>query len=154
MTGGKRLKVALVSSHGGHFTEILTLKDVFEEHETFFITYEGITPSRLERAYFISNKWFRNPFHFAGALIKVFRILHKERPEVIFSTGAEIAIPIFFLSKFLFRCRLIYVECSAQVTTPSFTGKILYYITDLFLVQWKPLLKKYGPRARYEGGLI
>jgi UDP-N-acetylglucosamine:LPS N-acetylglucosamine transferase len=147
-------KIGLISSHGGHLTEILSLKDVCEGWDTFFVTYEGVAPSRLDNVYFIKNGWFRNPIHVFLIWIKVFSILIKERPRVLFSTGAEIAIPIFLVGKFLFGCKLIYLECSAQVTTPSLTGRLLYRFTDLFLVQWEPLLKCYGPKAIYRGGLI
>lgn len=147
-------KIGLVSSHGGHLTEILSLKSVCEGWDTFFVTYEGIAPSRLDNVYFIKNGWFRNPVHLFLIWFKVFSILLKERPKALFSTGAEIAIPIFLVGKFLFGCKLIYLECSAQVTTPSLTGRVLYWFSDLFLVQWEPLLKSYGPKALYRGGLI
>jgi len=73
---------------------------------------------------------------------------------VLFSTGAELAIPSFFIGKFFFRTKLIYLECSAQVYSPSLTGKWVYPITNLFMVQWEPLLNQYGPKAIYVGGLI
>jgi beta-1,4-N-acetylglucosaminyltransferase len=87
-------------------------------------------------------------------VIKIFFILLKERPAILFSTGSEIAIPSFYLGKLLFRTKLIYLECSAQVYQASLTGRLVYPITDLFLVQWKPLLKRYGTKAKYVGGLI
>jgi hypothetical protein len=34
------------------------------------------------------------------------------------------------------------------------TGKWVYPITDLFLVQWESLLTQYGPKAKHVGGLI
>ncbi len=146
-------KVALVSSHGGHLAEMLALKEVFAGCEVFYITYEGTTPGNLPRAYFLK------PFHnsvtgFIAVWYRVFGILRKERPQAVFSTGAEIALPVFFIAKLFFGCRLAYLECSAQVSTPSLTGRIVYPIADLFLVQWETLLAKYGSRAQYRGGLI
>ena len=89
----------------------------------------------------------------AGILTIVYVFL-KERPRVLFSTGAEIAIPAFYIGKLLFRTKLIYLECSAQVDHRSLTGRWVYPIADLFLVQWESLLSQYGPRAKYVGGLI
>ncbi len=150
---GKRKKVALVSSHGGHLTEILALREVFEGHDAFFITYEGTSSATLSPAHRI-KKFHDHPLRVFTVWAEIFSILKKERPDIIFSTGAEIAIPVFYLAKLFFRCRLVYLECSAQVATPSLTGRIVYPIADLFLVQWEPLLAKYGPRALYRGGLI
>lgn len=150
---GKRKKIALVGSHGGHLTEILALRGAFEGHDVFFITYEGATSASLSPAYRI-KKFHDHPLRVFTVWAEIFRILRKERPDVVFSTGSEIAIPVFYLAKFFFRCRLIYLECSAQVSTPSLTGRVVYPITDLFLVQWEPLLEKYGRCALYRGGLI
>ncbi len=150
----KKKKVALVSSHGGHLTEMLCLSDVFEGYETFHITYNATTPSMLRNCHFLSNKWFKNPLYFFPTLFTILKIMQKEKPEIIFSTGAEIAVPVFWIAKIFTNSRLIYMECSAQVTTPSMTGKALYNISDIFLVQWEPLLEKYGTKAKYCGSLI
>lgn len=127
---GKRKKIALVSSHGGHLTEILALRETFEGHDTFFITYEGTSSETLSPANRI-KKFHNHPLRVFTVWAEIFGILRKERPDIIFSTGAEIAIPVFYLAKLFFRCRLIYLECSAQVTTPSLTGRIVYPIADL-----------------------
>ncbi len=147
------MKIALVSSHGGHLTEVLALKDVFKGHRTFFITYQGQTPAGLAPAYFL-KKFHDNLFEVVAVWFRVVRIFWRERPDLVFSTGAEIAIPVFFVAKFLFGCKLAYLECSAQVKSRSLTGRIVYPICDLFLVQWEHLLVKYGKKARYCGGLI
>ncbi len=76
-----------------------------------------------------------------------------EKPNVIISTGSNITIPIFILGKLL-GCKTIYIECSAQVRTPSLSGKICYLFADLFIVQWKYLLNRYGNKAVYGGLLI
>lgn len=146
-------KIGLICSHGGHFTEMLQLREAFEGYPTFLLTYMEKATLNRENAYYIKNIG-RGPFALIVGIIKILSILLKERPDILFSTGSEIAIPAFFLGKFLFRTKLIYLECSAQVFYPSWTGRFVYPITDLFLVQWEPLLKRYGPKAKYVGGLI
>jgi UDP-N-acetylglucosamine:LPS N-acetylglucosamine transferase len=149
----KNEKIALICSPGGHFVEVLQLLAAFEGYSIFFLTYEEKATLNRKNTYYIMN-FARNPFYLITGVLKILFIFLKERPKVLFSTGAEIAIPTFYIGKFLFRTRLIYLECSAQVYHPSLTGKWVYPITDLFLVQWKPLLRQYGPRAKYVGGLI
>ncbi|MCC6699576.1 MAG: glycosyltransferase [Candidatus Hydrogenedentes bacterium] len=128
------------------------LLDAFAGHDTFFFCYDADTTRRLERAYLIPNM-ARNPLEFLKNLGRAFRVFRKERPDLVVSTGAEIAIPLILVSK-LFRIPSIYVECGAQVTTPSFTGRIMYWLADRFYVQWPELREVYGPRARFEGSLI
>jgi beta-1,4-N-acetylglucosaminyltransferase len=145
-------KIGLICSAGGHFTEMLQLREAFKGHRIFLITYREKATLNQENTYYLET--WRSPTGFIVGLMKIFIIFLKEKPDILFSTGSEIAVPPFYLGKFLFRTKLIYLECSAQVYRPSLTGRCVYPITDLFLVQWEFLLKKYGPKAKYVGGLI
>ena len=146
-------KIGLIGSHGGHFVEILQLLEAFEGYPYFFLTYNEKATFNQKNTYYITN-FAKNPFSLITGILKIFFTFLKERPRVLFSTGAELAIPSFFIGKFFFRTKLIYLECSAQVYSPSLTGRWVYPITDLFMVQWEPLLNRYGLKATYVGGLI
>ena len=146
------IKICLTCSHGGHLTEMLALLDAFEGHEIFYFCYDAETTRVLPRAYLVPNM-ARNPIEFAKNLFRVARIFRKERPDLIVSTGAEIAIPVVIIAK-LFRAETLYIECGAQVAHPSVTGRVMYWLADTFLVQWPELLKAYGPRAQFRGSLI
>jgi beta-1,4-N-acetylglucosaminyltransferase len=146
-------KIGLVCSPGGHLVEVLQLLEALEGHPFFFLTYKEKATLHRKNTYYIMN-FARNPFYLVIGILKILFIFLKERPRVLFSTGAEIAIPSFYIGKFLFRTKLIYLECSAQVYHPSLTGRWVNPITDLFLDQWEPLLRRYGPKAKYVGGLI
>ena len=148
----RRLKICLACSHGGHLTEMLQLQQAFEGHDTFYFCYDAETTRVLSRAYLVPNM-ARNPIEFLKNLFRLIRIFWKERPDLIVSTGAEIAIPAVLIGK-LFRARSIYIECGAQVAQPSVTGRILYRFVDAFLVQWPELLHAYGGRAQFVGSLI
>jgi UDP-N-acetylglucosamine:LPS N-acetylglucosamine transferase len=149
----KTKKIGLICSPGGHLVEVLQLLEAFEGYPIFFLTYKEKATLNRKNTYWIMN-FARNPLYLIVGMLKILLIFLKEKPKVLFSTGAEIAIPSFYIGKFLFRTKLIYLECSAQVYSPSLTGRYVYPITDLFLVQWEPLLRQYGPKARYVGGLI
>jgi len=146
-------KIGLICSPGGHLVEVLQLMEAFEDHPFFFLTYGEKATIDRENTYYIGN-FAKNPFSLITGALRILYIFLKERPRVLFSTGAEIAIPSFYIGKFLFRTKLVYLECSAQVYHPSLTGKWVYPITDLFLVQWEYLLNQYGPKAKHVGGLI
>ena len=133
--------------------EVLQLLEAFEGHSYFILTYGEEATLNRKDTYYMRN-FARNPFFLITGILKILLIFFKERPKILFSSGAEIAIPAFYIGKFLFGAKLIYLECSAQVYRPSLTGKWIYPIADLFLVQWEPLLAQYGPGARYVGGLI
>jgi UDP-N-acetylglucosamine:LPS N-acetylglucosamine transferase len=87
------------------------------------------------------------------SFLRIFVLLKKENPDIIISTGAEIAIPVFIIGK-LMRIKMVYIESWCRVKTKSGAGRIAYYLADVFLVQWPGLLKLYGKKARYEGAII
>jgi UDP-N-acetylglucosamine:LPS N-acetylglucosamine transferase len=152
-----KVKICLVCSHGGHLTELLQLTEAFEDCETFFITYESVRTHQLQHKYLLKQstrtKLLGVMLGMVGALFSTFRILRKEKPDLIISTGAELAIPAFYLAK-LFRIKTIFIESWTRVVQPTGTGRIVYPVSDVFLVQWEQLLSKYGKKARYEGAIL
>ena len=146
------MKICLVCSHGGHLTEMLYLMEAFEGHETFFVTYDSPRTRQLERKYLLRNIG-KNPLLMACAFVSMLRILLKGRPGLIVSTGSEIAIPAFYIARLL-GIKTIFIESWTRVDRPTGTGKLVYPVSDVFLVQWEQLLAKYGRKARYEGGII
>lgn len=146
------MKICLTCSHGGHLTEILQLMEAFEGHEVFFITYEGPRSIGLDKKYIVKNIGF-NPIKLLASIPIITSALLREKPDFIISTGSEIAIPVFYIGK-LMGIKTIFIESLCRVKEPSATGKIVYPVTNIFLVQWKPLLNKYGSKAQYKGSVF
>jgi beta-1,4-N-acetylglucosaminyltransferase len=134
---------------------MLELVAAFDEHELTFVTYHSARVEELKERYqvYALRNIGVNPFLLLSSLPAAWSILRREKPDVLVSTGSEIAIPFFMLAKLL-RIRTIYIELCCRVTSPSRTGKLLYPIADTFLVQWPQLIDVYGAKARYEGGLL
>jgi UDP-N-acetylglucosamine:LPS N-acetylglucosamine transferase len=147
-----RPKLALVSSHGGHLTELLELSLAFEGCDVFYFCYDADTTRRLPNAYLTPNRPY-SPLQFLRNLVRLHAIFRNERPDLLLSTGAEIAIPAFLVAKLL-HVPTIYIECGAQVTRPSVTGRLLVNLADRFYVQWPELVGAYKGRANYAGSLV
>lgn len=90
--------------------------------------------------------------HFIKIFTRAMKILSKEKPEFIITTGALIAFPFCLCAKIM-RCKVIYIESFARVNNRSLTGRLVYPFADLFLVQWESLLEFY-PKAKYVGGIF
>jgi UDP-N-acetylglucosamine:LPS N-acetylglucosamine transferase len=148
------IKICIACSAGGHLTEILTLKSVFRKYNHFFVTFkrEDIK-TRLwkENIYFVSDPK-RNPFKFLLNFFQSLKIFLKEKPDLVITNGAGVVIPLCYIAKF-FGSKVIFIESLAAVFKPSLSGRIIYPIANLFIVQWKRLLKFY-PKAIYGGTLI
>jgi len=145
------MKLCLVCSQGGHMTELLELKSAWVDHDIFFITYRS-QRELTARAYTFDNLT-KYPLTIIPLFFASFTIFRKERPDWVISDGAEIAIPVFVAAK-LCRIKTMFIESICRVNTPSFTGRVVYPIADVFLVQWSSLLSKFGSKARYVGGVF
>ena len=149
----KRKKVLLVSDPGGHLTELLVLGKAFDQAwEKTYVTFPEEFAKLENCHYFRRSRWIQ--WDIILFSIKMFRLLFIYKPDIVVSTGSYVGMIAIVLAKVFWRIPCIFMECSAQVYTPSKTGKIVYHFTDLFLVQWEELLTKYGNKAKYVGGLI
>lgn len=158
----KNIKIGIVCSPGGHLEDVLAIFEAFKENNVFLVsidfpTLRNFNYPGIDKLYYLK--------YFGDSIIEVFmtllvscytyfRIFLRERPQVIFSTGSEVAIPAFYIAKFLFRAKLIYLEQFTRVNTPSLTAKFIYGISDLFLVQRKSLLPAFGKKAKYAGSIL
>lgn len=150
------MKICLACSPGGHLSQMQRLMPAFEGNEYFFVTHRSEYSRHLENAYFIGYKegYIRERITWLKTIFIALRILLKERPDVVVSTGGgEIAIPFCYAGKLL-GARIIFIETLARVTTRSAAGRLIYPIADLFLVQWESLLKQYGKKAQHWGNVI
>ncbi|MBX0297772.1 PssD/Cps14F family polysaccharide biosynthesis glycosyltransferase [Haloarcula nitratireducens] len=143
----------MVCSFGGHLTELQSLSSAFDDHETFFVTYENFRTKELETRSYLLDPIHTDVRAMLKAIFQIGRIFVSERPDVVVSTGAEIAIPAFLWGTIL-GAETIFIESWCRVRTRSQTGRVVYPLSDLFLVQWPELLDSYGEKATYEGGVL
>jgi beta-1,4-N-acetylglucosaminyltransferase len=147
------LKVCIVSSCGGHLTEVRCLKAAYEHYDHFYVLNDHVQlPADMrERTDFISHS--ERDWRFVLNLWEAYRILRRERPRVILSTGAGPAVPFALVGRFLFGMRVVFVETITRVSSPSLTGRIMYWLSHEFFYQWKSL-QPFFPRGTYGGSLI
>ena len=149
------MKICLVGSSGGHLTHLYMLKAIWEEKERFWVTFDKddarslLKNEKMYPCYYPTNRSIK-------ALIKntkiAWRILRTEKPDLIISSGAAVAVPFFYLGKLL-GSKLIYIEVFDRIDAPTLTGKLVYPITDRFIVQWDEMKKIY-PKSIYLGSIF
>lgn len=156
----KKKKVLFISSTGGHLKELLQLKKLFNKYDSYLITEKTDSTKKLKNEYKekmgymvfgTKDHMLTYPFKLlANCFISLYYFI-KIRPKYIVTTGTHTAGPICYLGK-IFGSKVIYIETMANISKKTITGKIIYPIADLFIVQWKSMLKLY-PNAVY-GGFI
>lgn len=156
----KKKKVLFISSTGGHLKELLQLKKLFNKYDSYLITEKTDSTKKLKNEYKekmgymvfgTKDHMLTYPFKLlANCFISLYYFI-KIRPKYIVTTGTHTAGPICYLGK-IFGSKVIYIETMANISKKTITGKLIYPIADLFIVQWKSMLKLY-PNAVY-GGFI
>ncbi len=154
MAINKMKKICLAASTGGHLKEILQLKRFYKKHAYYFLTIkrpDGIDLSKREKVYFAKCP-SRNPLNFIFNCFQSLFVLLKENPDVIISTGADVALATCYFGK-LFGKKIIYIESFCRPIKPSVTGKLVYPIADVFIYQWKDL-EKFYPKGEFGGSIF
>lgn len=149
------MKVCFVTSSGGHLTHLIQLKEWWKDKERFWVTFEKEDSKSIlkdEKKYWCYFPTNRNIKNLIKNTVLAAKVLRKERPDIIISTGAAPAIPFFYLGK-LFGAKVIYIEVYDRIDKPTITGKIVYPISDLFILQWKEQ-KEFYPKGEVLGGLF
>ncbi len=146
------MKICIVSSVGGHLTEVRLLREIYEKFEHFYVLNDeaNLSDDMLGKTYFIKHSE-RDGWFFLN-LLEALSILYRERPEVILSTGAGPVVPFALVGK-LFGVKCIYIESMTRIHEPSLAGKLMYWLADDFFYQW-PELAKELPKATYGGPIL
>lgn len=140
-----KMKVCLVGSSGGHLTHLYMLKPFWEGKERFWVTFDKMDANSLLKdekkynCYFPTN---RNIWNLIRNTFLAIKVLRKEKPDIIISSGAAVAVPFFYIGKLL-GAKLVYIEVFDRIDKPTMTGKMVYPITDKFIVQWDEMKKVY-----------
>lgn len=102
-----------------------------------------------ERTYFVAHS--ERDWKVLLNVWEAWRIIRRERPTVIISTGAGVIVP-FALVGMLLGIPTIYIETYTSVTRPSLTGRIMRYLATEVIFHW-PTLRPYFPTGHYSRGI-
>lgn len=151
----KKVRIGLVSSAGGHTSQLLKLASAWRGHETFFVTTTGVVREQLREFGTVYVVGESNRQHLGLVLlvfVRCIKIVLKERPDVVISTGAAAGCMLCLLGK-LTGARVIWIDSITNVDRISLSGRMVRRIADLFLVQWPELAIRYN-KVEYVGPVI
>ena len=158
MSKNRKKKVMFISSTGGHLTQLLELKSIFEDYNYVLVTEKTDVTKSMKDKYKMSYlKYGSRKYILKYILVALFNLIKtiflfiKFRPQVIVTTGTHTAVPMCYIGK-IFGKKIIYIESFAQRNSPTLSGRMIYPIASTFVVQWENMLKFY-PKAKYWGGI-
>ncbi len=149
------MKICLVGSSGGHLTHLYMLKRFWKDQDRFWVTFDKedakslLKDEKMYSCYYPTNRSVK------GLVMNTrlaWNILRKEKPDLIISSGAAVAVPFFYLGK-LFGAKCIYIEVFDRIDHSTLSGRMIYPIADKFIVQWGEMKKIY-PKAINLGSIF
>ena len=160
------MKVAAISSAGGHWVQLQRLRLAWDDCQAIYITtkpeyaldVQADAKARdLSEPVFYTivaaNRWQK--LKLLRQVFSIFFILLKERPDVVISTGAA---PGFFALRLgkLLGAKTIWVDSIANAEELSLSGQKIGPHADMWLTQWEHLavqdMNKKGPS--YKGAVV
>ena len=151
-------KVLFISSTGGHLSEMMMLKDLFDKYDYHIITEKTKSNLKLKDiykgkvnylVYGTKDHMLTYPFKLLFNCFKSLYYYIKIRPDFIITTGAHTAGPMCCLGH-IFGSKIIYIETFANMKSKTITGRKVYKFADMFIVQWESMKELY-PNAVYGG---
>lgn len=143
------MRILAVASGGGHWVQLLRLKPAFTEVEVVFVSvmasYQRQVPDHKFYRVNDATRW--DKVGLIRTALQILRIIWKERPDVVVSTGAAPGYLAVRLGKLL-GARTIWLDSIANVEHISMSGSLVKPYADLWLTQWSHLEQPEGPLFR------
>lgn len=147
-------KIVAVASSGGHFVQLRIILGLLEKNGVKNIvtvaTFINKCGAVYNSDYCVADVSRSSVSSVFKTAFQSFKIIYKERPSLIISTGALPGL-IFLIIGRCFGVKTIWVDSVANPEKISLSGKVASYISNITLTQWKHLATK---RIMYKGGVI
>lgn len=155
MNAQNPFRICLAASAGGHLSQLLKLSDSWKGHEiTYFVNTDLVRDelSKSGKVYVVGECNRQHPLRVIKVLLRCIRIIFREKPHVVISTGAAVGCIVCFMGKLL-GAKVIWIDSITNVERISLSGRMVRYIADLFLVQWPELAEQYD-NTEYVGAVL
>ncbi|KAM5256287.1 UDP-N-acetylglucosamine transferase subunit ALG14 [Ctenodactylus gundi] len=113
---------------------------------------------QIPRSREVHQSWFSAVLTTLYSMWLSFPLIYQVKPDLVLCNGPGTCVPICVAALFLGilgikKVIIVYVESICRVETLSLSGKILFHLSDYFIVQWPTLKEKY-PKSVYLGRIV
>ncbi len=140
MADTKKIRVVAISSRGGHWIQLLRLRDAFSDQDVTYITTVPEYRSMVGDSDFriVTEASRKTKFRMILMALQVLWILIRVRPSAIVTTGAAPGFIAVWLGRRL-GIRTLWVDSIANADEMSMSGKLAMQHADTVLTQWEHL---------------
>lgn len=151
------LKLCVGASAGGHTTELFALlghASWWPRPAVAVTTLEILRPrfEELGPTTVIGECDRRRPWAALAVLARAWRFVHRERPDVVVTTGS---LPLAMVCGWvkLYRGHVVWVDSVAQMDDMSMSGRLVSLFADRCYAQWPAVAARHR-KVRYAGELL
>jgi beta-1,4-N-acetylglucosaminyltransferase len=154
-SGARGRPVFFVASSGGHLQQLYRLRAAAGRADQVWVTFDRsdarslLRDQRVLYAYHPTNRSLKN---LLKNLTLAARLIAKERPSAVVTTGAGVGVPFCWIGR-LFGARIVFVESLTRIHSSSLSGKLIRPVAHRYFVQWPELASRIR-RARYCGTVL
>ena len=109
------MKICIAASGGGHLTDLHRFSKAYESFNAFLLTTDDIiinSPVNYKKIYITKKANRKQPFRLVIMFVYCVKIILRENPDVIISSGAAVGCIICLLGKLIGK-RVVWIECFA-----------------------------------------
>lgn len=147
--------VILVCSTGGHLLQLLGFAPAWEGRTRLWVTHANSDAKSLlrgESVVYAHSPTTRNVPNLLRNLLLAWRVVRRERPRALVTTGAGVAVPFAWIA-WLHGVPVAYVESLTRVDGLSMSARLIAPVAARLYVQWPELASSHA-RAEYHGNLL
>ncbi|XP_025768366.1 UDP-N-acetylglucosamine transferase subunit ALG14 isoform X2 [Herpailurus yagouaroundi] len=113
---------------------------------------------RIPRSREVQQSWLSTVLTTLYSMWLSFPLTHRVKPDLVLCNGPGTCVPVCVSALLLGilgikKVIIVYVESICRVEHLSLSGKILFHLSDYFIVQWPALKEKY-PKSVYLGRIV
>jgi UDP-N-acetylglucosamine:LPS N-acetylglucosamine transferase len=145
-------KIIFVASTGGHYVQLKRIFSCLDNYKKVIVRTRATAGeiATAEVDYMVTD-FSRSDLHkLPVAFWESVKIIAKERPDLVVSTGALPGAIMLLVGK-LFFCKTLWIDSIANTEKLSASGKIASFYADSVLTQWEHIA---DGKIKYVGAVL
>ncbi|KUO56325.1 MAG: hypothetical protein APF82_08850 [Sphingomonadales bacterium BRH_c42] len=147
------MRVLAVASGGGHWEQLLLLRDAFSRHEIHFATTSKVSKHEIGAisVQILPDCNLRQPLRTLECAVRSAFLIARLRPQIVISTGAAPGLLCIFWGRVM-GARTLWIDSIANADRLSLSGRLAMRIAHRCLTQWEHLARE--RTVHYAGALL
>lgn len=146
------MRVLAVASGGGHWEQLMLLRDAFGRHDVRFATTIKVHSHEIGAVsvHILPDCNLRQPLRTMACIVRSALLIARLRPQIVISTGAAPGLLCIFWGRVM-GARTLWIDSIANAERLSLSGRLAVRIAHRCLTQWQHLAQE---RTVYYAGAV